>query len=150
MHTRGTQSCFPMMCSVQAAAGWKPNRATVGLSSRISINACPMSCKNLLIDLYEPSPRSCLMTSRDSITRANYDLALTWPSIRYVLDEWKCIGLQQVLPAAHAAFKRCAIGSFGAPSTDIKLCLYRNNNGSRGDDHTIQSLRYESQCFVDQ
>ena len=97
----GTQSCFPMMCSVHAA-GWNPKRVTVGLSARISTNACPMSCKNLLIDLYEPNPRSCLMTSRDSIIRANCDLALTWPPIRCVVDEWNCIGLQQVLPAAHA------------------------------------------------
>jgi hypothetical protein len=59
--------------------------ATVGLSARISTNACPMSCKNLLIDLYEPNPRSCLMTSRDSIIRANCDLALTWPPIRYMV-----------------------------------------------------------------
>jgi hypothetical protein len=43
----------------------------------------PHVVQNLLNDLYEPSPRSCLMTSRDSISRANSDLRLTWPPTRY-------------------------------------------------------------------
>jgi hypothetical protein len=89
-HKLNLSSRYPyrpqMMCSVYAA-GWNPKRTTVGLSARISTNACPMSCKTLLIDLYEPNPRSCLMTSRDSMIRANCDLALTWPPIRYLVIE---------------------------------------------------------------